>query len=141
MGDGSRLVLLVDDEPMIRGLIRSALRSLDCTVVEAGSGTEAAALFKQHGTRIALLLTDIVMPGMKGDELATLLTTLRPELPVLFISGTTKHLPPSLQHFECLAKPFHPEVLTRKIAKILSSVGNTGLVPKANGKMLKKANL
>jgi hypothetical protein len=122
MGDHSRLVLLVDDEPMIRGLIRSALRSLDCGVVEAASSPEAVELFNQHDTRIALLLTDIVMPGMHGDELATLLTGLRPELPVLFISGTTKHLPPSLKHFECLEKPFNPGALTRKVGEILSSV-------------------
>jgi len=122
MGDHSRLVLLVDDEPMIRDLIRSALSGLDCTVVEAGSGTEAVELFKKHGTRIALLLADIVMPGMQGDELATLLMALHPELPVLFISDITKHLPPRLQHLECLAKPFDPEVLTRKVAEMLSCV-------------------
>jgi CheY-like chemotaxis protein len=119
VGDNRRLVLLVDDESMIRDLIHSALGSVDCAVVEAASGPEAVELFNQHGDCIALLLTDIAMPGMQGDELATLLTGARPELPVLFISATSKQLPPGLQHLEFLAKPFHPDDLTRKVAEIL----------------------
>ena len=118
-----QIVLLVDDEPMVRNLIRTTLQSLDCEVVEAGSGMEAVQLFKRRRARIALLLTDIAMPGMAGDELATILTGLFPELPVLFISATGKQLPPGLQHFQCLHKPFRLDVLTRTVANMLRDRG------------------
>ena len=119
MSEKSRVVLLVDDEVAIRRLIRSALAGLDCEVVEAGDAPEAISLFKQHENRIALLLTDVVMPGMHGDELAIHLTGLHPGLPVLFVSAYYKQIQPRAQHFQYFAKPFHPAALNRKVAEML----------------------
>src|SRR5260370_37889526 len=127
MDDIRRVALLVDDEAAIRRLVRSALAGLDCEVVEAGDGPEAISLFKQYENRIALLVTDVVMPGMHGDELAILLKGLHPELPVLFVSAYYQQIQPSVQHFQCFAKPFHPAALARKVAEILDSGGKPTL--------------
>jgi two-component system, cell cycle sensor histidine kinase and response regulator CckA len=117
--DNSRFVLLVDDEAPIRKLVRCALENSNCEVLEAASGPEAVDLFPYYEPQIALLLTDIMMPGMQGDELAELLTELHPGLPVLFISAYCPQIRPSVRHFACLAKPFDLAALTCKVNEIL----------------------
>jgi two-component system cell cycle sensor histidine kinase/response regulator CckA len=117
--DNSRLVLLVEDEAPIRKLVRCALENSNHGVLEAASGLEAVGLFPHYEAQIALLLTDIMMPGMQGDELAELLTGLHPNLPVLFISAYCPEIRPSVRHFACLAKPFDLAALTREVDEIL----------------------
>jgi len=106
-------VLVVDDEPTIRALLRCLLEQRGYGVLEAGSGEEGLELFQQHSTSIGLLITDVVMPGMKGPELASQLLELRPDLPVLYISGYCDEYKDSMRGFLCLSKPFAAEALVR----------------------------
>jgi CheY-like chemotaxis protein len=117
--NNSRLVLIVDDEAPIRKLVPCALEKSNYGVLEAASGAEAVDLFPHYKPQIALLLTDIMMPAMQGDELAELLTGLHPGLPVLFMSARCPRIRPSVRHFACLAKPFDLASLTRKVDEIL----------------------
>lgn len=85
-GPGSR-VLLVEDEPAVRALAARVLQRAGHTVVEATDGEDALRHFEDADAAFALVVTDIVMPRMSGTELAERLHQLRPELPVLFMSG------------------------------------------------------
>ena len=86
---GSETVLLAEDEPAVRAIARQALERQGYTVLAAPSGADALALAAQHGATIHLLLTDVVMPGMSGRDLADRLTAQRPGIRVLYISGYT----------------------------------------------------
>jgi two-component system cell cycle sensor histidine kinase/response regulator CckA len=87
---GSETILLVEDEPAVRMFTRIVLERAGYQVIEAANGAEGWRAFEEHGGRIDLALTDVVMPdGMSGRELADKLAKARPELPVLFTSGYT----------------------------------------------------
>jgi len=81
------VILLVEDEPAVRSLTRRILERHGYTVLEAANGDEALAIFEREGGRIELVLTDVVMPGLRGPELVAELEGRRPGLPVLFMSG------------------------------------------------------
>jgi PAS domain S-box-containing protein len=83
--DGTALV--VDDEEMIRTSVRAMLEHNGLTVVDCGAGAEAVRVASGLKERLALLVTDVVMPGMTGTELAQALVKDRPELPIIFMSG------------------------------------------------------
>ena len=76
--------------------------------IQWATALKRSAYSSSTKNRIALLVTDGVMPGMHGDELAILLTGLHPELPVLLVSAYYQQIQPSVQHFQCFVKPFHP---------------------------------
>lgn len=80
-------ILLVDDDEPVRRLVCRSLKARGHTIIEASSGTDALDLAKGYEGVIDILLTDIVMPGMSGIELATSLIEDRPDLQVLFMSG------------------------------------------------------
>jgi PAS domain S-box-containing protein len=84
---GVETVLLVEDEDMVRDLSRRVLESCGYQVVEAANGMQALKIFDEAHESIDLLMTDVVMPGMGGDELALRLTEKQPGLRVLFTSG------------------------------------------------------
>ena len=84
---GTETVLLVEDEPSIRQLMRRMLESHGYTLLEARNGDEALSLAEEYTTPIHLLLTDVVMPKMDGFQLAIRLTQLYTETRVLFLSG------------------------------------------------------
>ena len=84
---GRETILLVEDEEGVRRIARIALESRGYRVLGAANGRAAVAVADQHGDEIDLLVTDLVMPGMSGRELADELRARRPELKVLFISG------------------------------------------------------
>ncbi len=122
---GSETVLLAEDEPSVRSLAAEAMRGNGYAVLEAGDAEQALALWAQHSEKIDLLLSDVVMPGMNGKELADRLKQLRPELKVLFISGYTADA--IAQHgileegVVLLSKPFTPRDLLAKLRQILRS--------------------
>jgi two-component system, cell cycle sensor histidine kinase and response regulator CckA len=123
--DGTETVLLVEDERAVRDLAREVLQKCGYTVLEAADGLEALRIAENYGGVIDMLLTDVVMPHMSGQELAERLTVLRSGLKILFISGYTDNaivhhgvLDPGT-HF--LQKPFTPAVLATKVRKILDS--------------------
>ena len=85
---GTETILVVEDEPAVRHLVRSLLRRRGYTVFEAGNGLEALKLWQEHGDHISLVLTDMVMPdGMSGLDLARRLRAANPGLRVVFSSG------------------------------------------------------
>ena len=84
---GSETILLVEDEEAVRAIVSKILQNKGYTVLEARQGHEALQICKDHHGPIHLMVTDVVMPHMSGSELAERLTTLRPELRVLFMSG------------------------------------------------------
>jgi PAS domain S-box-containing protein len=122
---GSETVLVVEDEPALRRLSERALRSAGYVVLAAGTAEEAATTLAGHGGRVHLLLTDIVLPGISGRELAVQMTLLYPGLRVLFTSGYTDDT--VLRHgvsthtAEFLAKPFTVDDLTRKVREVLNA--------------------
>ena len=92
LGDG-RTVLVVEDDPAVRGLVKDILIHHHYRVIEAEDGEEALALARQYGNEIVLLLTDMVMPrGVSGRELAERLLAERPELKVIYTSGYSPEL-------------------------------------------------
>src|SRR5881398_2478792 len=122
---GSETVLLAEDEPAVRAIAQQALERQGYTVLAAPSGADALALAAQHGATIHLLLTDVVMPGMSGRDLADRLTAQRPGIRVLYISGYTDNaivrhgmLEPGLAY---LQKPFRPHALVRKVREVLDA--------------------
>ena len=81
------LILLVDDEPLVRRVVGRILRGCGYAVVEAANGVEALAADQHALEPLTLLLTDVVMPGMNGVALAAQMEDRHPGLPVLFMSG------------------------------------------------------
>ncbi len=87
---GGKRVLVVEDETQIRQNLCECLRQLGCQVIEAANGMEAIELFQEQQGKIDLVLTDLVMPRMSGQELWTQLSQLDPQLSFLFMSGYTE---------------------------------------------------
>jgi CheY-like chemotaxis protein len=116
-------VLLVEDDDGVRALARHALQSAGYAVADAGSAEAALRLVAAQGVRPAALVTDVVMPGVGGRELADRLAADRPGLRVLFMSGYTDDA--VLRHgverdgVHFLPKPFTPVSLVRKVRAVL----------------------
>ncbi len=119
---GAEVVLLVEDEAMVRRVESETLRALGYTVLEAANGEEGWAVAGAHGGEIDLLLTDVVMPLLGGRELARRMKGLRPGIAILYVSGYTEH-PEALQAADAegdlLRKPFTPSALARRIREVL----------------------
>lgn len=119
----SATVLVVDDEPTLRAVVRRALLREGYSVLTAEDGQRALALAAGHSGPIDLLLTDVVMPGLSGLEVARQLRTERPLLPVLYISGFTfeEEVPKNdlTQLLGYLPKPFDTRQLVNKVAELL----------------------
>ena len=122
---GTETILLVEDEPSVRTLVRDELRKLGYRVVEAKNGVEACLLATQQAASLQLLLTDVVMPGMGGRELAQHLSVIKPDLRTLFISGYMDDVGIMAGQEEgtssFLQKPFTPEVLGRAVRNLLDA--------------------
>jgi two-component system, cell cycle sensor histidine kinase and response regulator CckA len=119
----SETILLVEDEPAVRGLARQILRMHGYVVLEAADGVEALRLADAQAGPIDLLITDVIMPAMGGVPLAERLVARRPETKVLFTSGypedaVVQHgIPRTLVAF--LQKPFTPAGLAQKVREVL----------------------
>jgi two-component system cell cycle sensor histidine kinase/response regulator CckA len=119
---GSETLLVVEDELTVRQLFTTVLRRLGYTVHEAISGTEAVRLFTDHA-EIQMIITDVVMPGMSGGELAQRVRATRPAARILFVSGYTddKVVRRGVLHGEedFLQKPFTPMELAQRVRAAL----------------------
>ncbi len=123
-------ILLVDDESEVRDLARDILAASGYRVLDAGNAEEALRLAHGHAESIDLLLTDVVMPGVSGPELAAQLRSQRPETKVLYMSGfalaqgqhemleTGAGVEPGSP---LLPKPFRPEALLKKVSEVLAT--------------------
>jgi CheY-like chemotaxis protein len=118
---GSETVLLVEDEEALRGIGRQMLELYGYTVLLAGDGAAGLELALNHPRPIQLVMTDILMPTMGGIELAERLSTLRPELKVLYTSGYNDSTgsPKRVEGAGYLAKPYGMEDLARTLRELL----------------------
>ena len=121
---GGETILVVEDEQAVRELTVRMLQRIGYKVLTAAAGAEAVEVGKAYSGYLALLLTDVVMPGMSGVQLADALTAARPGMKVLYLSGYTENtvahhgvLDPGVGF---LPKPFSREALAKKIREILA---------------------
>jgi two-component system, cell cycle sensor histidine kinase and response regulator CckA len=116
-------ILVAEDEPTLRSVIRRSLSRLGHTVLLAEDGARALQVAAKHAEPIDLLITDVVMPNMSGAELARHLTAQRPGICVLFISGYSwgETLPASdlTEGVAYLQKPFDTRALETSVAELL----------------------
>lgn len=118
---GDEVILLVDDEATMREVVAESLRGAGYAVIEAGDAAEALRA-AERGDELHLLLSDVMMPGMNGPELARRLRGLRPSLKVVYMSGATREA--LRQRDEVLDapflwKPFSVEELTHAVRQVL----------------------
>ena len=119
---GHETLLIVEDEPSVRNLVASALRHDGYHLLLASCAEEALTLADAHDGPIDLLLTDAVMPGKSGLELATLMSARRPGIPVLIMSGYTEEtlaVPGLEEPIALLQKPFTPRELRSRLRELL----------------------
>jgi len=118
VSDGSETVLYVEDEAALREIARESLEENGFTVLLAANGIEALDFCRNYESKIHVLVTDLVMPGMPGTELAQKALQLHPELRVVYVSGYTEH-PMDLQNLSpnaiFLQKPFDMAELIHQI--------------------------
>ena len=120
---GAETVLLVEDEPALRDLIKISLTGNGFTVIDVPSPAEALAVSRTHSAPLHLLLTDIIMPGMDGPALARQMQKERPDIKVLYMSGYATNfimhdgvVDPGTNFIE---KPFQPRALLAKVREVL----------------------
>jgi CheY-like chemotaxis protein len=127
---GSETVLLVEDEPEVRGLARDILHQQGYTVLEAADGDQALRVGREHRGPIHLLVTDVVMPQMGGRELADRLQAGRGEIKVLYVSGYTDDAilrqGVSETGTAFLPKPFTAAALAHKVRQVLDAAPTGG---------------
>jgi DNA-binding NtrC family response regulator len=125
---GTETVLVVEDEEMVRNLVRETLERAGYRVLDAAGPFEARRISEQHRQPIQLLITDVVMPKVSGRELAEQLTARRPDMKVLYMSGYTDNAITAsgilTREVAFLQKPFTPAALTEKVRDVLESDGN-----------------
>ena len=124
--EGTETILLVEDEPSILKMTRMMLERTGYKVLAAGTPEEAIALAREHTGEIHLLITDVVMPGMNGRDLARNLLSLYPNLNLLFMSGYTANI---IAHHgvldegvQFIQKPFAKQDLVIKVREVLDEV-------------------
>ena len=121
-GRGHETILLVDDDPGVLRVARKGLEQYGYRVLAAQSAAEATTLAAEHGMKVGLLVTDVMMPGQQGTGLAEELLTDWPHLRVLFISGYPGETPgDSLRKAPYLTKPFTPEELARAVRSLFDA--------------------
>ena len=122
---GHETVLLVEDAAPVRTLARRSLEACGYQVIDAADGPSALELSARHTGEIAVLVTDVVMPGMSGRELAERLAPTRPAMKVLYTSGYTDDAMVRQGVLNAgvafLQKPFVPDSLARKVREVLDS--------------------
>jgi two-component system, cell cycle sensor histidine kinase and response regulator CckA len=122
---GAETILVAEDEESVRGLIKHLLTARGYCVLDAVDGRDALRLLAQHPTQIDLLLTDMVMPGMSGRELADKVLAFKPDLKIIYMSGYADDM---LLHAGALGpgaaflrKPLRPDVLASRVREVLDS--------------------
>jgi len=129
---GHELILLAEDEPQVRELAAQVLRSLGYTVLEASDGEQAVRLFVERPQRINLVMLDLVMPRLTGDKAYQVMSSIRADVPVVFISGYSAELAglsaeaiPGV----LLRKPFAVADLARCVREVLERAQRAAAQP------------
>ncbi len=120
LGDHRRMaptVLVVDDQDVVRDVIKLSLESAGYRVLEAATPSEALTLARNAGAEVALLVTDVVMPEMDAFELANRITHELPAVRVLYTSGYTD----AAAEGPFIQKPFTPAQLIEKVGAVLAT--------------------
>ena len=129
-GQAGEAILLVEDDHDVRAYIAETLRDLGYGVMGAANGEMALKVLSQKDTRIDLMLTDIVMPGMNGRELAGRAQSIRPDMPVLYMTGYSRnavvHQGRLDEGVELLHKPMTQAELAERVRKVLDQHGRSG---------------
>jgi CheY-like chemotaxis protein len=120
---GTETVLLVEDDDAVRSLASRLLRLAGYTVLDARHGIEALDLANRYTGPIHLLVTDVVMPHMSGRTLASILTSNRPDLLVMFLTGYCEEtlIRSGDREMKVLGKPFLPKALAETVREVLDS--------------------
>ena len=124
-GRADEVILVAEDEPMVRAIMGRTLRDCGYVVLEAADGREALGLIEAQQGRVNLVVADVVMPDMGGREMASRLAERWPDLPVLFTSGYTgldvvrRGLLEEGREF--IQKPLDPEALVRKVRDMVDA--------------------
>jgi two-component system, cell cycle sensor histidine kinase and response regulator CckA len=118
---GAETVLLVEDTESLREMIQRVLTGFGYSVITAQDGAQALDVADSHPENIDLLLSDVVMPGIGGPELAVRLRMRRPNIRVLLMSGYDEHSLASStgRYSSFIAKPFRPDALAKKVRELL----------------------
>lgn len=115
-----RVILVAEDEPLVRNLIRSILASSGYFVLDAADGLQAVEMARAYVGKIDLLLTDLKMPNLDGAKAAEIIAGERPGIGVLVISGhASDEIRSQVATRAFLRKPFVPRVLLRRIEEVL----------------------
>ncbi len=114
------MILIVDDDPRILAMVKSALIDGGYDVITCDNGAAACAALKAE-PGVKLLLTDVLMPGMRGTELAQQAKAMRPDLPIMFMSGDIGDTDPAaFAGHPLLTKPFTATALHQAVAACLA---------------------
>lgn len=123
---GTETILLAEDEPCVLEVAATILSSLGYKVLPCLSGPEALKRAAEFAEPIHFLMTDVIMPGMDGKELALRLSAERPAVRILYASGYTENIITdkglAKDRVEFLAKPYNPQVLGRKVREVLDAL-------------------
>ena len=129
---GFETILLVEDDPLLRQLVKTRLEKSGYRLLEAQNGEEGVALFRSSLEPIHLVLTDVVMPRKNGIEMSREINALHPGIPIVFMSGYTadhmKHIPDAGQEVHYIQKPLLFPHLLQTIHEALQTRGGTSFV-------------
>lgn len=117
-------ILVVEDEEVVRELIREILEMHDYRIVEARNGLEAMSIFEKQENKIDLVITDVIMPTMSGVALGNLLSFSNLQNRIIYISGYVEDSIGDKDILEAgnfIEKPFLPETLVQKVRDVLDS--------------------
>jgi PAS domain S-box-containing protein len=119
----SASILVAEDEPGVRALLITILERNGYRVLTTANGTDALEVIRDGATQVDLVITDVVMPGLSGPEVAAEVQALRPSVPVLFISGYTANAleDRGVPADHLLEKPFRPEELLRSVRSLIGT--------------------
>jgi two-component system cell cycle sensor histidine kinase/response regulator CckA len=122
---GTEVILVCEDDAVVRGLAVSILEGAGYTVLASASGAQALSLVQQHGNSVDMLITDVIMPDMNGRKLSEAISAICPHLKTLFVSGYTSdviaHHGVLDQDVEFLEKPFSRAQLLQRVRAVLDS--------------------
>jgi two-component system cell cycle sensor histidine kinase/response regulator CckA len=122
VGVHSETLLVVDDEPGIRGLLQDGLRAMGFNVLVASNGAEGLRVAEEYGRPIRLLITDVIMPQMSGPELARSLRSIR-DTDVIYMTGYADDKLDDITEsgeLTLIRKPFHLDELLARVSQIIA---------------------
>ena len=111
-------VLLVDDDPLVRRMIKTYLERRGVPILDAPSGDEAWQILSSQPSSIRLLITDLIMPGISGSELARKVRAAGYGFPIILISGYSGDVPEIGEDTDCMRKPLDLKVLAARITEL-----------------------